>query len=172
MDNKIIEEFESKQRMPVEMKKAAMRMILKNLMMVVIILVLLSVICFMDEKLIKETLSTGLKALATVLIVISIIFFEIAYRKEKPGIGLWAIEFMILGLIVMFVPYLSQYIQSFIIGIAVVFGIYYLIKLFGIVIHKKKEFSDKKSDIKELVKEEKESYLDEVSKKKFENKKN
>lgn len=168
LDNKVIEEFESKQRMPIEMKKAAMRSILQNLIMVVIILILLGLICFMDEKLIKETLSTGLKALATFLVVVSIIFFEIAYRKEKPGTGIWAGEFMILGLIIMFVPYLSQYIQRFIIGIAVAFGIYYLIKLLGIVIHKKKEFSDKKSDIKELVKEEKEGYLDEVSKKKFE----
>lgn len=169
MDDKMIEEeLEAKQKMPIEMKKATLRSILQNLIMVVIILVLLSLICFMDEKLIKETLATGLKALATFLVVISIIFFEIAYRKEKPGTGLWAMEFMILGLIIMFVPYLSQYIKNFIIGIAIAFGIYYLIKLLGIIIHKQKEFSDNKSDIKELVKENDKGYLDEVSKRKFE----
>ncbi len=167
MDKIIEEEFESKQKMPIEMKKDALKEILQNLLMVVIILVLLSLICFMDEKLIKETFSTGLKALSTFFVVMSIIYFEIAYRKEKASSLFWAIEFLILGMIIMFVPYLSQYIQKFIFGIAIGYGIYYLVKFILIVLKKQKEFSDKKSDIKQLVKDEKTGYLDDVSKKKF-----
>lgn len=167
MDKIIEKEFEAKQRMPVEMKKDTAREILQNLLMVAIVLVLLSLICFMDEKLIKETFSTGLKILSTFFVVISIIFFEIAYRKEKANSFFWAVEFLILGLIMMFVPYLSQYIQRFIFGIAIGFGIYYSVKFVLIILKKCKEFSDKKSDVKEIVKDDKKSYLDDVSKKKF-----
>ncbi len=168
MDNKLIEaEFEAKQRMPIEMKKDTLKSVLQNLVMVVIVLVLLSIICFMDENHIKENFSTELKIISTAFAVISIIFFEIAYRKEKANVCFWAIELLILGMIVMFVPYLSQYVQNIIIGIAVGFGIYYLIKLVLIVVKKQKEFSDKKSDVKEIVKDDKKSYLDDVSKKKF-----
>lgn len=168
LDNKLIEaEFEAKQRMPIEMKKDALKSVLQNLVMVVIVLVLLSVMCFMDENQIKENFSTELKIISTVFAVISIIFFEIAYRKEKANVCFWAIELLILGMIVMFVPYLSQYVQNIIIGIAIGFGIYYLIKLVLIVLKKQKEFSDKKSDVKEIVKDDKKSYLDDVSKKKF-----
>ena len=67
----------------------------------------------------------------------------------------------------MFVPYLSQYIQRFIFGIAIGFGIYYSVKFVLIILKKRKEFSDKKSDVKEIVKDDKKSYLDDVSKKKF-----
>ena len=167
MDKIIEKEFEAKQKMPVEMKKDTAREILQNLLMVAIVLVLLSLICFMDEKLIKETFSTGLKILSTFFVVISVIFFEIAYRKEKAISFFWAVEFLILGLIIMFVPYLSQYIQKFIFGIAIGFGIYYAIKFVLIILKKCKEFADKKSDVKEIVKDDKKSYLDDVSKKKF-----
>ena len=167
MDKIIKKEFEAKQKMPVEMKKDTAREILQNLLMVAIVLVLLSLICFMDEKLIKETFSTGLKILSTFFVVISVIFFEIAYRKEKAISFFWAVEFLILGLIIMFVPYLSQYIQKFIFGIAIGFGIYYAIKFVLIILKKRKEFADKKSDVKEIVKDDKKSYLDDVSKKKF-----
>ncbi len=167
MDKIIEKEFEAKQKMPVEMKKDTAKEILQNLLMVAIVLVLLSLICFMDEKLIKETFSTGLKILSTFFVVISIIFLEIAYRKEKAISLFWGIEFLILGLIIMFVPYLSQYIQRFIFGIAIGFGIYYFIKFILIILKKRKEFSDKKSDVKEIVKDDKKSYLDDVSKKKF-----
>lgn len=168
MDNKLIEaEIELKQKMPIEMKKATIKSIVQNLIMVFIVLVLLAVICFMDENNIKENFSLHLKIISTVLAVVSIVLFEIAYRKEKANMCLWAIEFLILGMIIMFVPYLSHYAKNIIIGIAIGFGVYYLIKLIAIVIKKYKEFLDKRSDVKEIVKDDKKSYLDDVSKKKF-----
>jgi len=166
--DKIIEtEFEAKQKMPKNMRLEALREILNNLLMVVIILILLSIICFMDENLIKETYSNELKAISTFLVGIAIVFFEIAYRKEKYNTFFWGVEFTVLGMIIMFVPYLSKYVQRFIIGIAVGFGIYYLVKFLLIVLKKKKEFSDTKSDIKQIIKDEKSGYLDDISKKKY-----
>ncbi len=167
MDKIIEREFEAKQKMPVKMKTEALREIVQNLLMIVIILVLLGLICFMDEKLIKESFRNGLRILSTFFVIVSIIFFELAYRKEKSNSFFWATEFLILGMILMFVPYLSQYIQYFIFGITVSYGIYYLIKFILILLKKQKEFSDKKSDIRDLVKDEKSGYLDDISKRKF-----
>jgi len=167
VDKKIEEEFEARRKMPVEMKRDALKEIIQNLIMVIIILVALSLICFLDEKLIKETFSTSLKVISTIFAIVSIVFFEISYRKEKIRIFFWAIEFFILGTILMFVPYLNQYFQKIILGIAGGFGIYYLMKLVMIILKKRKEFADKKSDIKQLVKDDKSGYLDDVSKKKF-----
>ena len=67
----------------------------------------------------------------------------------------------------MFVPYLSQYVQKIIMGIAIGFGVYYIVKLLVIIAQKQKEFLDKKSDVKEILKDEKKGYLDDVSEKKF-----
>ena len=167
MDKIIETEFEAKQRLPKKMRTEILTEILNNLLMVVIILILLSIICFMDENLIKETYSNELKAISTFLVGISIVFFEIAYRKEKYNTFFWGVEFAVLGMIIIFVPYLSKYVQRFIIGIAVGFGIYYLKKFLFIVLKKQKEFSDTKSDIKQLIKDEKSGYLDDVSKKKY-----
>lgn len=172
MDKIIENELESKQKMPKEMKVETIRTILKNLLMVVIVLITLSIVCFMDEKLIKENFATGLKIISIFFVIVSIVGFEIAYRKEKFNFGMWAIEFLILGMIIMFVPYLSQYIQKIIIGVAVGFGVYYIIKLLIIVLKKRKDFLNQKSDVKDILKEEKKGYLDEVSKKKFGGKKN
>lgn len=168
MGNNLIEkEFESKQKMPKEMKLATMKSIKQNLIMVLIILVILAILCVMDENNIKENFSIPLKIISTILVGISIIFFEIAYRKEKLSTCFWAIELLALGLIIMFVPYLSNYAQYIILGISVGFGIYYFAKFIAIVIKKHKDFSDEKSDVKDIVKDDKKGYLDEVSKKKF-----
>lgn len=167
MDKIIETEFEAKQKMPKKMRNEAIREILNNLLMIVIILVLLSIICFMDESLIKGTYANTLKAISTFLVVMSIVFFEIAYRKEKYNTFLWAVEFAVLGMIIIFIPYLSKYVQRFIIGISVGFGIYYLTKFLLIILKKQKEFSDTKSDIKQIIKDEKSGYLDDISKKKF-----
>ncbi len=167
MDKIIEEEFESKQRMPVQMKKATLKEILKNLIMVVVVLVVLSIICFMDEKLVQDNYAFGLKIISTVLAIFSVILFEIAYRKDNTDTAIWAIEAFVLGMIVMFVPYLSRYTKMFIFGIAIFFGGYYLIKLLLIVLKKRKEFNSTKSDVKDIIKDEKSSYLDDVSKKKF-----
>ena len=167
MDKIVEQELESKQKMPKEMKKDALKEILQNFFMIGIIILLLGLMCFMDEKLIKETFSVGLKVLSTFFVIVSVLFFERAYRKEKSNSFFWAVEFFTLGMILMFVPYLRDYIQKFVVGIGVGFGIYYLVKFLGIYLKKQKEFSDKKSDIKEIVKDEKSGYLDDVSKKKF-----
>lgn len=165
--NLIEKEFESKQKMPKEMKIATIKSIKQNLIMVLIILVILSLMCFMDENNIKENFGIPLKVLSTILVVISIVFFEIAYRKEKMSTCFWAIELLTLGMIIMFVPYLSNYAQYIILGIAIGFGVYYIAKFGAIVIKKHKDFSDEKSDVKDIVKDDKKGYLDEVSKKKF-----
>ena len=162
MDKIIEKEFESKPKMPLEMKRDTVREILQNLLMVAIVLVLLSLICFMDERLIKETFSFGLKILSTFFAIISVIFFEIAYRKEKLNSFFWAVEFLILGLIIMFVPYLSQYIQKFIFGIAIIFGIYYLVKFILIILKKKNELSNLRSDVREIIKPEKTDDFDDM----------
>lgn len=168
MDKKIIEsEFESKQKMPIEIKKATLKSIIQNLIMVLVILVLLTVICFMGENNIKDNFSIHLKVISTILVGISIILFEIAYRKEKANTCFWAIELLVLGMIIMFVPYLTQYAKNIVLGIAIGFGIYYLVKLIAIIIKKYKEFLNEKSDVKEIIKDDKKGYLDEVSKKKF-----
>ena len=115
----------------------------------------------------KNVRAIDLNIFSFLFLGIAIFLFEIAYRKEKMSTCFWAIELLALGLIIMFVPYLSNYAQYIILGISVGFGIYYFAKFIAIVIKKHKDFSDEKSDVKDIVKDEKKGYLDEVSKKKF-----
>ena len=167
MDKIIEKEFESKQRMPVAMKKETVKEILKNLIMIIVFLMALSIMCFMDERLVKENYALGLKILSSVLVLFGVILLEISYRKDKFEITTWGGEAVLLGFIIMFVPYLSDYTKSFILGMTIGFGIYYIIKLLIIVWKKQKEFDSTKSDVKDLVKDDKKGYLDDVSKKKF-----
>ena len=98
--------------------------------------------------------------------IISVGIIEVAYRKDSGAIGLYGIEFLIYSIAVLFVPYMyiSKSNIEFLKIVSLGFLIYYIFKSFITFWHLRHSYlKENMSDVKEIVKEEKEGYLDEES---------
>lgn len=99
---------------------------------------------------------TDLKVFSASLLILAIILFEKAYTKENSILGIHGIESLVLGFITMFLIYDAiKYPSSYIfisLSYAYLFAAYYIIKATIIAVKMKKEYRDKLSDMKEIVK--------------------
>ena len=97
-----------------------------------------------------------LKSFSIALAVISIIYFELGYRKDNERLFLYGVEILILAIITLFSNYAYYiYFNNFnkILMCAIVaFAIYYLIKIFVIRKNMKKKYYNDQNDIKEIIK--------------------
>ena len=117
---------------------------------------------------------TDLRVFSASFLIVAIILFEKAYTKENSTWGIHGIESLVLGFITMFfVYYAMKYPSSYIfisLYYAYLFAAYYLIKSTVIAVKMKKEYRDKLSDIKEIVKKIKPVKKEAYKRKKEENK--
>ena len=124
-----------------------------------------------------EKFENFLKYIALIMIAITIVTFEIAYRKQSKKFMSFGIEFLCSGIISLYVPFIflhTTVILRFIVMVIPAFlVVYYIIKSF--FIFKRREIiyqSENISDVKEILKyEEEKSYLDEKGSKKYKEKK-
>ena len=97
-----------------------------------------------------------LKGFSIALAVISIIYFELGYRKDNERLFLYGVEILILAIITLFCNYAYYiYFNNFnkILMCAIVaFALYYLIKVFVIRKNMKKKYYNDQNDIKEIIK--------------------
>jgi len=159
-------EIEKKRRLPRETKRKIDKTILHNLLICVGMMLSICVIGKIYIKSTEELFTLVLKIFSIIIIIKTVVIFEMAYRKDSLAICVNGIEFLIFGIIIIYMKYM--YLHGTIYKIAVTlspifFAIYYLSK--SIVIYKKikADYIKNLSDIKEIVKVEKESHLDENS---------
>ena len=97
-----------------------------------------------------------LKCFSILLAIISIIYFELAYRKDNERLFLYGIEILVLGIATLFSNYIYYiYFNSFnkiITCFTLVFIIYYLVKIFIARRNMRKKYYNEQNDIKEIVK--------------------
>lgn len=97
-----------------------------------------------------------LKCFSILLAIISIIYFEIAYRKDNERLFLYGIEILVLGIATLFSNYIYYiYFNSFnkiITCFTLVFIIYYLVKIFIARRNMRKKYYNEQNDIKEIIK--------------------
>ena len=115
----------------------------------------------------KVTRIGDLKICSLVLLGISIILFEIAYKKDSIKIAVNGIEIIIVAIITLFLPYilfeLERKYQNYFVLSGVLIIVYYIIKAIVLVNSAKAHYKKENSDIKDITKEEinKDSFLDE-----------
>ena len=153
---KFHEEYKKSRIIPKDYKKKILNRILKNTVIAVIAiiyLILLNVLSLHIETLIYIT---GINILCVVFAIISVIYFEISYRKDNGYLFMHGVEFLVLATITLFSAN-AYYIffvtyNSILLYILIAVIIYYIIKTIYTIKFMKKEYYKYQNDIKEIVK--------------------
>ena len=129
--------------------------IIWNIIILIIIETFLSVLYVGSYKLEENIFFYGIKYASFLLLLISIIIFEIAYRKDKGTMAISGIETLILSIntlvSVNVIKKINISFQNYIIGSIIVFLLYYILKIIVIYTKYKREYLKGLSDIQEIV---------------------
>ena len=91
-----------------------------------------------------------------VILVGTIILFELAYKRDEGKYCIFGIEALFLAIMTLFLTYavvfLSEKFKMILVICSLLFAVYYTIKALIIYIKTKREFNKNKSDVKYIVK--------------------
>ena len=152
---KLEEEIESKKKLPEEEKNKIFKKCRTNVIILIVIIIYLILLQIGESNIQTDTYFIILKVLNIVLILGTIIMFEISYRCNKNEIILHSIELLVISLFTLFlIPAYSLYYGNF--YKVIVFGIilsilYYSLKCVIIIIKVKKKYYESLNDIKTIV---------------------
>ena len=169
----IQKEISTKIKLPKEEKQNIYIKIFVNLLIALSVLIYFIFLNLGYMRLEKEVFENDLKVFAVILICSTIYFIEKAYKTDRGTYLSYAIELFVLSIITLYMPYVYYYqntlAQLIFTTSAVYIFIYYAIKSIVIYVINKNRYIKGESDVKDIIKDEKVSYLDEESSKKFEN---
>lgn len=169
----IQKEISTKIKLPKEEKQKIYIKIFVNLLIALSVLIYFIFLNLGYMRLEKEVFENDLKVFAVILICSTIYFIEKAYKTDRGTYLSYAIELFVLSIITLYMPYVYYYqntlAQLIFTTSAVYIFIYYAIKSIVIYVINKNRYIKGESDVKDIIKDEKVSYLDEESSKKFEN---
>ena len=87
---------------------------------------------------------------------IAIISFEIAYRKENGALAIYGIEFLVVAIFMLYLPYvifeLDETHKKYYLIAGLYVAIYYILKSIYISIKTKTKYMNSISDVKEIIK--------------------
>ena len=153
---KFDEEYKKSRVIPKDYKKKILNRILKNSVIAIIVIAYLIALNVLSMHIETSTYIWGIKVVCVVLAIISVIYFELSYRKDNGYLFLHGAEFFVLATITLFSVYAYSlfYItyNSILLYILIAVIVYYIIKTFGTLRNMKKEYYKSQNDIKEIVK--------------------
>ena len=152
--------------LPFEVKIKIINNVFYNCILFIVMMLLTLVINVAFNRFSIRYFESYVNAFQILCAISSVTILEIAYRKNNGILGLYGVEFLVYSIALLFVPYmyLSKGNLEFLRTVILVFVAYYFIKsLITLIYLRNKYLKDNISDVKEIVKEEKESYLDEES---------
>ena len=161
--NDIIKE---KKSLPKEIKQKIVNNIFFNCLIYILMLILTLIVNISFYKFSIRTFETYIDIIQIACCLISVAVLETAYRKDSGILGIYGIEVLLFSISVLFVPYsyITKSNTSLLKNVILVFAVYYFLKMFIMSIHTRNKYiRENMSDVKEIVKEEKESYIDEES---------
>lgn len=165
-------EIEQQRKLPKEVKDNINTIIFQNLLAATIIMAYFCIINITYYNFEHNVFEEYMKFYALGIILITVLDIEIAYRKNSIRLWIIGIEFLIIGVVSLYIPYIylhtNNIIRIIIMVLPAILIIYYLFK--SLIIYKQKKFhyQNNLSDVKELMKyDENKSYLDEESTKTY-----
>lgn len=173
IDNEFNNELAVKIKIPKQIKENIYMKLFKNLCMAIAILIYFIFINLGYLRLDENVFRADLQTFAGILIVSTILVFELAYKKDSMTIALYGVELLVLSIITLFLPYVFFHrgiIMKFLYASSAIYiSIYYVAKCIVIYIKEVRKYKSGLSDIKEIIEEdENESYLEEANERKFE----
>ncbi len=165
-------EIEDKRKLPEELKKEIKKSIFHNLLIATIIILYLCAINILFYKIEKNFFEQQMKFFALGLISITVIMFEISYRKQSKRTCIIGIELLIFSILSLYIPYIYLYANVNLKMITTILplsiAVYYMIKAFVIFKSREIGYKNNLSDVKEILKnDENKGYLEEESKKSY-----
>lgn len=164
-------EIEEKRKLPQDVKENIKTNIFHNLIAAVIILAYLAAINVIYYTFKQNDFEYYMKYFALGIIVVTVIDLELAYRKDSKKLWLIGVELLACGILSLYIPYIylhtTTYLRNCVMLLPAVLLIYYVFK--SMIIFKQNQFKHRNnlSDVKELLNDERKSYLDEQSTKSY-----
>jgi len=164
-------EIEEKRKLPISVKNVISTKIFQVLVIATIIMAYFCIVNFIYYKFDNVKFEELLKYFAIIISLCTVITFEISYRKNSIKLLIIGIELFFCGVFSLYIPYLFLHTNSAIRISAMILPsfliIYYGIKSIVIFKTNQIEYRNSLSDVKEIVNNKKEGYLEEKSEKSF-----
>lgn len=159
MDQKIEQlekEIREKRKLPIEEQNKINKKIFENLIIAVIVMLYFYFINLGSLNISEKSFQTDLKVFSISSIVITIILFEVSYKKDNGNIAIHGIEMLFFSIVTLLSIYAKSFLSiqfnSIITTISLLFGIYYVGKSIIIYLKMNNEYQRKNSDISDIVK--------------------
>lgn len=153
---KFDEEYKKSRIIPKEYKKKILNRILKNSIIAIIVIGYLIALNLLSLYIETNTYILGIKVLCVLLAIVSVIYFELSYRKDNGYLFMHGVEFLVLATITLFSVYAYSIFfvtyNSILLYILIGVIIYYIIKTILTLRNMKQEYYKSLNDIKEIVK--------------------
>lgn len=138
-----------------ENNKIIRKKIFENLIITIAVMLYFIVINFACLRLEQDILLDGVKIASFVVVLFSILIFEIAYHKDSGTIAIYGIEILVLALHTLTIwntiSKLNISFQKYILFSTYAFAIYYVLKSIFIYTNEKRKYVKSLSDIHEIV---------------------
>lgn len=138
-----------------EKRKKVNEKVFENIIIAVAIMLYFIIINFSYYRIDESSLIIGLKIVSMVILLLSIIIFEIAYKKDSGKIAIYGIEILVLAshaLSIMQVVEIAKIkFTTYIVISAYTFVIYYILKAIILYTIDERNYLKSLSDIKDIV---------------------
>ena len=159
--------IDEKRKLPEDLKGKLDNYTFINLMISIALMIYMLAInvLYLNESI--QIFATSIKVFAMLLIIIDVAIFEIGYRKDSIKIWIHGFELLTCSILVLSLQYIYLYandiVKHIFMLLPVFYSIYYVAKIIIEHIIETKKYRNNLSDVKELVKDEEEGYLDDIS---------
>lgn len=156
---KIEKEIDEKTKLPDNIKDKIKKEVFTNTVVAIVIVTYFIFIVLGSIGSIKNIRAIDLNIFSMVFLGISILLFEIAYRKDKGSLAIYGIESLVVAMFTLFLPYiifeLDETNKKYYLLASIYIAAYYILKSIYIASRTRTKYMNSISDIKEIVKKEK-----------------
>lgn len=150
-----LEKINNDRKLDKETREKIAKKAFKNFIFAIVILLFFIVLKLIAINIDKQVAILIFKVLSVIVLVATLILFELAYKKDNDSMAITSIEMFFLSVITLLTPYiLISRTSIFTSSIGVFFVIYYSIKNLIIYRNEKNIYLKEKSDINQIVKKE------------------
>ena len=138
-----------------EKRKKVNQNVFENIFIAVAVMLYFIIINFTYYRIEENILSVILKVVSIVILLLAIIIFEVAYKKDSGKLAIHGIEVLVLAAHALSIIYVVELekleFTTYILISSYAFSIYYILK--AVIIHtiEAKKYLESLSDIKEIV---------------------
>lgn len=163
---KATEAIAEKRKLPEEIKAKLNNYTFVNLVISIALMMYMIVIniIFLNEEV--EFFSTSVKVFSICLAIIDVLVFEIGYRKDDLRLWIHGFELLSCSLLILSLQYVYLYadlaVRTLFMLLPLYYSIYYVAKVIIVHIIETKKYQNNLSDVKEIIKNEEEGYLDDI----------